>query len=163
MPIIKRGLLLIVVCASALVATTALALWFFDPFVSVRRCEGVIPDANETLYFRIVSWGVAGGHWQVVLSPNRGRGRDHDMETEYMFDHPDGLLYRVDGKTLEIHSHSGGRKPERFGSMVTVRILNYDSNPDWLKLHDSRRDVGLTDVNECANSSRPPEQGGQRD
>lgn len=157
MQIKRRKLVAIIFGVFTLVALTVLWLWFFDPFISAKRCKVVIPEANETLYFRTVAWGVAGGHWHVVLSPNRGlgRARAYDVETEYLFDHPDGLLYRINGKILEIHSHFGGQKPKRFESMVKVQIITYDYNPDWLRLHDSHKDIGLTDVYECANLQEP--------
>jgi hypothetical protein len=151
MQITRKGRIALIASVSALAALTLPAL-LIDPFTRVERCKVVIPDAHETLFFRTVSWGIAGGHWQVVLSPNRGlgKGRAYDTETEYMFDHPVGLLYRVNGKTLEIHSPFGVQEPRRFNSTVTVEIITYEDNPGWIRLQDNRKNIGLIDVDECA-------------
>ena len=151
MHITRKGRITLVLCVSVLAAMT-LSLSLYDPFTTVERCNVVVPDANETLYFRTVTWGVTGGHWRVVLSRSRGlgKGRAYDTETEYMFDHPDGLLYRVNGNTLEIHSHFGGQKPGRLNSAVSVQIITHDDNPDWVTLRDNRKTMGLIDVDECA-------------
>src|SRR5438552_11856496 len=140
--------------AIRLLASAALWMCFDDPSVSITRSSVSVLEANETLYFRTVTWGVAGGHWQVVLSRDRGLGKraTYDQDTEYVFHEPDGLLYRVSGKTVEIHAHwFKGRTPQRFNSNATVTIATHDYNPDWLALLDKRTEFGLLSVSDCAN------------
>ncbi len=134
-----------------------LALWFFDPFINVDRCKVVIPETNETFYFRRVAWGLGSGHWQVVFSHDRGIGKRtaFDKDTEYLFYEPDGVLYRVVGKTLEIHLHwFEGPKPSKFLSKANIRIINYDYNPDWQELLTKYMQLGLTEVSDCAEDQR---------
>lgn len=110
---------------------------------------------NETLYFRTASWGVSGNHWRVVLSTDRGLGKgiEFNKDTEYVFNEPDGLLYRIDGHTLEIHSHSySDPEPLRFKSKAEIRIVNYNSNPDWQEVLRKHKELGLIEVEECTNN-----------
>ena len=139
-----------------IVASLVLWLRLDDPTVSITRCAVVVPEVNETLYFRHVAWGIAGGHWQVVLSRSRGlwNGRGYDLETEYVFREPDGLLYKVKGKTLEIHAHwFDAPVPTKFGSRASVAVTTHDLNPDWLALVDKRVKLGFEAVPECAQKS----------
>lgn len=156
MSVAMRRVLTAVGTVVGIVASLLLWLWLDDPTVSITRCAVVVPEVNETLYFRHVAWGSAGGHWQVVLSRSRGlwNGRDYDSETEYIFREPDGLLYKVNGKTLEIHAHwFEAPVPTKFGSRASVAVTTHDFNPDWLALVDMRVELGFEAVPECAEKS----------
>jgi hypothetical protein len=136
---IFTAVIIVVFCTTAL-------LWIWDPGRSIYRCKVVIPETNEEIYFRTVTWGISGNHWQVVLSTKRGLGNraSYDKDREYLFYEPDGLLYRVNGKNLEIHVHNyHGSKPQHFPLKANIIIVNHDDNPEWQNILEKSGQLDL--------------------